>query len=241
MNRVPLGVLSNMRKIRKPIIIGIVIVGIVVGAILLYTLTSHKKVADNETEVPKPVQPTVEPSVQEELTDRELNNLYRELFIARSNASDGVGIIEQKTVKGITYRLSNDNNYLIKELGNKEYIYKNGVWEEHTTTKVEGTGTITKEEVINKLGNLSNVATTYSKLEGVTGEPYNDFLHYFYGTYPDVDFNEIRVYSINDVNLCAVVSRDNSIKVFIGNKTYELTSLSFEEYKEVVNMLNVAY
>ena len=78
-----------------------------------------------KTEVPKPVQPTTEPSVQEELTDSELNNLYRELFIARSNASDGVGIIEQKTIKGITYRLSNDNNYLIKELGNKEYIYKN--------------------------------------------------------------------------------------------------------------------
>ena len=241
MNKVPLGVLSDMRKIKKPVIIGIMVVGVLVGAILLYTLTPHKKVVESETEVPKPVQPTTEPSVQEELADSELNNLYRELFIARSNASDGVGIIEQKTIKGITYRLSNDNNYLIKELGNKEYIYKNGVWEEYTTSKVEDTGTITKEEVLNKLGNLSNVATTYSKLEGVTGEPYNDFLHYFYSTYPDVDFNEIRVYSINDVNLCAVVSRDNSIKVFIGNKTYELTSLSFEEYKEVVNMLNVAY
>ena len=91
-----------MRKIKKPFIIGIMVVGVLVGAILLYTLTPHKKVVDNETEVPKPVQPTTEPSAQEELTDSELNNLYRELFIARSNASDGVGIIEQKTIKGIT-------------------------------------------------------------------------------------------------------------------------------------------
>ena len=213
-----------------------VIVAAIVGTVLV--LFGNHKVKQTTKETSTIEQENKDETV-EDLSDEELKQLYRTLYSNRVESSTGVGIIEQKTIKGIKYSLSNDNNYVVKEVGGKKYKYVNGVWEEFKTNEITGTGTLTKAEVLSKLGDLSHEATVASKVEGKYNSQYNDFLHWFYSNYEDADFVEIRVYSVNNVNLVLVTSTTNDNKIFIGNGEYELTKLSFSEYKEIVLSLNI--
>lgn len=229
-----------MRKLKKPVIIVGTVLAIGVISTLLYAVFKPKKVVNNSaSEEPTTQENTNSSETPEELSSQELQSLYKELFMDRSEASSGIGIIEQKTIKGITYYLSPDNNYIIKEIGNKKYEYVNGSWIDYKTEEITDTGTLTKEDVLSKLGDLSSPATEVSKVEGKTTAGYNDFLAYFYQTYPYAEFSEIRVYTVNNMNLALVVSNDNKVNVFVGKGTYELTKLSLDEYKDIIKQLKI--
>ena len=227
-----------MRK--KKIIIGSLVLVLLSCSIVVVTLFMNKKKDSNTGNSNQQTQEQEQKEeTPEDLSDEELKQLYRTLYSNRVEASNGVGIIEQKVIKGIKYSLSNDNNYVVKEVNNRKYKYVNGTWEEFTTNEISGDGTLTKKDVLDKLGDLSSEATVASKVEGKYNTQYNDFLHWFYKTYQDADFVEVRVYTVNNVNLVLVTTSNNDNKIFIGNGEYELTKLSFQEYKEIVLSLNI--
>jgi len=105
-----------VRKLKKPVLIIGTVVAIGVISTLLYVVFKPKKVINNNaSEEPTTQENTNSSETPEELSPQELQSLYKELFMDRSEASSGIGIIEQKTIKGITYYLSPDNNYIIKD------------------------------------------------------------------------------------------------------------------------------